>query len=259
MEEQVIIQTDTAGKNLYESSLEFCEGYAAQLDQIHGWILEIDKYEQMEKVANSGQDFSIVRMLYQLQALFVIASADLSIIISQMYLCKIKLQHLFFNRQLNLCIYEAHNTYSGHKQFLRKLVNENYPDLMEEFEEIRLMEKQFVRDFKIKTTVMDIRNKVGGHIDKDFKAWHRTVSSLDGEQDGKMIIAFMSLFKQIFNLTTKLTQRQHQLFLDFSASTRASAENYLSKIQELMDEQNAKLPEGSKLDFNLQVIRDLMA
>ncbi|MDN3586091.1 hypothetical protein QWY86_05395 [Pedobacter aquatilis] len=80
MDAQVIIQT---GKTLYESSLEFCEGYAVQLDQIHGWVLEIDRYELMEKVANTGQDFSIVKTLYQLQALFVIASADLSLIISR--------------------------------------------------------------------------------------------------------------------------------------------------------------------------------
>ncbi|MDN3586090.1 hypothetical protein QWY86_05390 [Pedobacter aquatilis] len=175
-----------------------------------------------------------------------------------MYLCKIKLQHLFFNRQLNLCIYEAHQTYSGHKQFLRKLICEHYPDLVPEFDQVNLEEREFVRRFKIKTTVMDIRNKVGGHIDKDFKAWHKTVNALDGEQDGKMSIAFMSLFKRIFQLTSKLTQLQHQHFLDFNSGTRRRVEDYLTKIQALMDEQNAKLPEGAKLDFDLQAIRDLM-
>ncbi|WP_131539616.1 hypothetical protein [Pedobacter nototheniae] len=218
----------------------------------------MEKFEILEQDIKTGQDFTSVKNLYQLQALFIIASTDLSIITSQMYLCKIKLQHLYFNRQANLTVYEAYETYSAHKQFLRSLVSTRYPELEPILNEINAEEKVFVRKFKIKTTVMDVRNKVGGHIHKNFREWYETVNTLDGEQDARMTIAFIELFTGIFRLTTTLTSLEHQRFIEYEQKSKASMKNSLQKIQDLMDKENEKLPSGQKLDFDLQQIRDLL-
>jgi hypothetical protein len=258
MKEQIIIETDTAGKNLYETTQETCEGYADQLERIHKWILEMEGYEKLEQQYQTGQDFQTIKNLYQLHALFTISSSDLSIIFTQMYLCKVKLQLLYFIRQANLVVYEAYENYSKQKSFLRTLVQNDYPELMPELDGINEVEKTFVRGYRIKTEVMNIRHRAAGHIHSDFKLWYASVVSLDAEHSAQMTIAFMAMFKLIHELTTKLTALQHQKFLDFSAKSTRSAKAEIDKVEALMDAINLNQPNGQKLDFDIQSLRDLL-
>ena len=213
MESYVNIKTDPTGKKLYQASLDTCHHHTLQLEFIHQWLIDIEKFEALQRQNRSVPDFSTIKNLYQLQALFIIASTDLTVITCQMHLFKDKLQNLFFDRQLNLTIYEAHGTYCSHKQFLRQLISSRYPNLERSLLEIAAEEKEFVRKFRIKSDVSEIRNKVGGHIHKDFKEWYQTVNTLNAEKDALMAIAFMDLFIKIFNLTTRLTELEHNRFM----------------------------------------------
>lgn len=216
MESYVNIKTDATGKQLYQASVETCGQHALQLDRIHHWLSEIEKFEASKQKTETGHDFSTIKNLYQLQTLFIIASTDLTIITCQMHLFKTRLQHSFFNRQLNLTIYEAHDTYSSHKHFLRTLISKGYSDLETAFRKIGAEEKDFVRRFKIKSNVKEIRNKTGGHIHKDFNQWYQTVNTLDADTDIQMAITFIDLFTRIFNLSTTLTDLEHQRFIDMN-------------------------------------------
>ena len=76
MTEKVIIETDPSGKNLYEATNENCSFYQSHLDKINTWIVDLDRSDLI----------ITLKSLYSLDALVTIASVDLSITSSELYL-----------------------------------------------------------------------------------------------------------------------------------------------------------------------------
>ncbi|PWS33368.1 hypothetical protein [Pedobacter paludis] len=203
------IKTDEFGKLIHELCLETCRRHELELDFIYRCLSDIDRYEKSNDGNQNMGELASLKTLYGLQALFLIIITDGSIITSQMHNCKNRFQHLFYVRQLYLSTYEAYRTYNAQKVFLRGLVKDNYPALEVQLKEINMQEKAFSKAYKLEN-LKKVRNKVGGHIDEDFKSWYETLHSLNDGQGPHMSIAFVDLFKLIFELTVSLTTMERQ-------------------------------------------------
>jgi hypothetical protein len=258
MSEKTIIETDSSGKNLYDTTNEICSFYQEHLDKINTWIVDLDKFGKLDQKYHTGLDFVTLRNLYSLDALVTITSVDLSIISSELYLTKVRLKQIFFMKHIYLVIYEAFETYNNKKQFLRNLIMSYHPEFMEEFNGIGVLEKAFNREYRLNTSIKNVRHKVAGHINKEFREWYDTAISLDPQYTADMVIAFMKVFSPIQHLTMKLSGFEHQKFLENSIETKKTANETIDKIENLMNEVNSKQPEGLKLDFNIQRLRDLL-
>ena len=86
MTEKVIIETDPSGKNLYEATNEICSFYQSHLDKINTWIVDLDRFKEIDQKYHTRLDFITLKSLYSLDALVTIASVDLSITSSELYL-----------------------------------------------------------------------------------------------------------------------------------------------------------------------------
>jgi len=258
MEEKIVIVTDASGKKLYETTNETNEFYQNRLDQLNRWITDLDKYEELELKYKTGQDFNTLRNLYSLDALVTITSIDLSIITTELYLNKSRMKQIFYMKQVYLLIYEAYETYNSKKQFLRNLIQKSNPLLIEEFNAIGILERVFIKDFKLTTLIKNVRHKVGGHIDREFRTWYDTVITLDPHHTANMAIAFMQAFSPIQHLTMKLAGVEHEKFIKHNNDSTNSFNELLGKIEDLTAKVNEKRPDGQKLDFDMNVFRNML-
>lgn len=258
MSETITIETDSSGKVLYDASNEICSFYQGHLDRINTWISDLDKFGELDQKYHAGLDFVTLRNLYSLDALVTIASVDLAILSSELYLTKIRLKQIFFAKHIYLVIYEAFETYNNKKQFLRSLIIDYHPELIEEFNAILALEKAFNKEYKLNTSIKNVRHKVAGHINKEFREWYDTVITLDPQYTSDMLIAFMDVFSPIQLLTMKLSGFEHTKFLENSIESKKTANETIDKIENLMNDVNSRQPEGLKLDFDIQKLRDLL-
>ncbi|WP_199118917.1 hypothetical protein [Pedobacter sp. ASV28] len=258
MDEQIIINTNAAGKNLYETTNETYGFYQERLDSLNRWIADLDIYESLDLKYQTGQNFQTLKGLYSLDALVTIASVDLSITTTELYLTKNRLKQIFYMKQVYLIVYEAYDTYNSKKQFLRSLINISQPELAQEFNAIALLERNFIKDFKLNTLIKNVRHKVAGHINKDFRLWYDTVTSLDPQYTADMAIAFLKAFMPLQQLTMKLSGIEHDKFLKYSAESNKAANKIIDKIENLMIDVNSRQPEELKLNLDIQAARDLL-
>lgn len=231
MEEKIVITTDTTGKSLYESTNEIIDFYQNHLDRLNSWITDLDKFENPELNRQPSQYFSNLRNLYSLDALFTIISIDISIITTELYLNKSRMKQIFYMKQVYLLIYEAYEAYNSKKQFLRNFIKNSNALLNEEFNVISIRERSFIKDFKLNTHIKNVRHKVGGHIDKEFRLWYDTVLTLDPEYTGRMATAFMQAFGPIQNLTTKLAGIEQAKLIKHSTDAKNSLNQLVDEIE----------------------------
>lgn len=258
MKEKIIIITDSSGKRLYDTNLETCEFYQEHLANLNTWISDLDEYEKINQKYRMGQDLLTLRNLYSLDALTTIAFADISITTSELYITQTRLKQIFYMKHLNLVIYEAFETYNSKKQFLNTLITKLYPNLIDEFNNIRSLEKAFNKEYKLNTLIKNVRHKAAGHINKEFRTWYDTVVSLEPEYTAEMAIAFMSVFGLIQQFIMKLTGCEHEKFIANSTESKRNANETIDKFEKLMNEVNLKQPDGLKLDLDIQAARDLL-
>lgn len=258
MSEKIIIETDPSGINFYEVTNEICGFYQEHLDKINTWIAYLDQFGKLDQKYYTGLDFITLRNLYSLDALVTIASVDLSIISSELYLTKIRLKQIFFMKHIYLVIYETFETYNNKKQFLRNLIISYHSELIEEFNAISILEKAFNKEYKLNTAIKNVRHKVAGHINKEFREWYDTVIGLDPQYTTNMVIAFTKVFRPIHHLTMKLSGFEHKKFIEYSIESKRTANETIHNLENLINEVNARQPEGSKLDLDIERLRDLI-
>ncbi|WP_199120249.1 hypothetical protein [Pedobacter sp. ASV28] len=129
---------------------------------------------------------------------------------------------------------------------------------MDEFKSISVLERAFVKKYKLHTLIKEVRNRVGGHIHNDYCLWYETVVDLEPQYAADMTIAFLKAFSPIQHLTMKLAGFEHEKFLKHGNDSTKSVNHLLDKIENLTREVNDKQPDGMKLGFDMKVFLDML-
>jgi len=130
--------------------------------------------------------------LNSFQALLTISLLDLLVVCKNMCLSKYDWESAFFIKQCSLIIYETCKNYKVQQRPLRSLVIEKYPSFLNKFNELNRNIYLFMEEPDY-AYIKDIRNKIAGHIEKDFSIYYDTIFNLDGEKTGKIISKFLKI------------------------------------------------------------------
>lgn len=254
-----MIRTTQAGVDLYHSYMDGADAYIEQLDRLkrwHGMVLVLEKVNQREQVAAKCRT---IRNLIDLDALLCIAVTDLGLIVKELFVSGVMLQKTFYVRQAYLVVHETFynlNSSPDKRRVLKELVTDAAdPDLTAQFENSTRLLKEFNRDFGVTTKIADIRHTVGGHIHTDFGKWHDTVSLLDAEETGRMLIEFLKVVAPLQLLSRKLLELEIGRLEELNKQESTDFEQKLAKLEAVLATLNDKITDRDK-HFDINLLRN---
>jgi len=150
-------------------------------------------------------DFKLdeLKELMLFNSLITISKLDLAIIAKNLKKTNIKWEAIYFMKNAHLTIHETIVAYNSYNKFLCELVQKS-ESLKERFHSINSALKTFKTDYKISTESKVIRNKMAGHIDKDFKLYYDQLSNLNKLENLKMIDHFIQINLKFLDLNSIL-------------------------------------------------------
>ncbi|MFD2871986.1 hypothetical protein ACFS5N_05870 [Mucilaginibacter ximonensis] len=232
--EKIIIQTNPAGKRLYQACQDGFAVYAAQLDQVQQWSGTLKFLEERDNAIFEKLGYQNMKGLMTTSSLLTIAASDLSIIVSALYLTKQRLEQIYYMKSAYLIVYETYMAFQGKQQLLKKEVNEADEELQAKHKLIIKSWRKFIADFKLDSDVKNVRHKTGGHINTDFSEWYAIVLSLDPQHTANMLIAFTQIIQDLQFLLNPLIQRRLNSILTAGNQAKERSMNMVEKMEQMV-------------------------
>lgn len=114
-------------------------------------------------------------------------------------------ERLYYIRNGYLSINESIKTYHKNQKEIAHIIDETYPQLKSEFKVLNLKLKTFKRDNDYQSKIIPVRNKAGGHYDKDFNEYYKSIKSIEGKDSVKTIEDFVNFLMNVFDFWYKIT------------------------------------------------------
>lgn len=182
---------------------------------------------------------------------------DLGIIASNLYLTKGAPSSLFFIKQDYLVLNETLKAYNGTKSGKMKVLAQAAgSQYAETYNECLSLLREF-RKGGTDREIEEIRNRIAGHIDKDFLTWHETISALNAEKLARLIIQFMRSTNKLMELCLDLLNHFGQIQRLEAEESSKRVENILNKIDELTANHNNRHPDN-QLNLDTNIFRGLL-
>jgi hypothetical protein len=211
MSAQIIIETDPAGRRLYQTCQEGFALYTQQLDQQQQWSVMLKVLEEHNPELFKTTGYQHLKGLLMTMSLLCIAATDLSVVVSALYLAKQRLEQIFYMKSAYLIIYETYIAFHNKQLLIKNEAAEAGEELQTMHQRVSTAWRKFVNDFKVGTEVKKIRHQTGGHIHQNFSEWYTAVCSLEPQYTAAMLIAFLAWIQDSQKLINPLLQRRFSL------------------------------------------------
>lgn len=108
-------------------------------------------------------------------------------------------EEIYFAKSGFLTIYETINTYHSHQKDFKLFIDEDHPELLEDYKNLNRYLKNYKAKFNHKTEIASIRNKTVGHFDKNFDDYYELIKKLNKSESIIAIESFMNFIKLLMH------------------------------------------------------------
>lgn len=261
MEQQIIIDTNGAGVKLYNSANESLNFYATHLDELNKWDKMLD--ELMILRTNYAIDYGVelkdLKMLISINSVLSRAIADLHLISAELYISKARLKQIFYIKHAYLIIFETFENLRAQQNFLNKTVFEAGGVFLEDFKKWTKSKKDFFKKHDLEKSIKTVRDKLAGHIELDFKLWYEMAILLDAGYTTSLIIDYMKLLEPLQSLTTQMVYLYKDNMNIAGQKLKQKNIDILNQLEQLVQKVNEQQPEGSKIEIDLSILKNLLS
>lgn len=255
----IIIETDPSGERLYQTCRAGHDDYVTQLDQQQQWDKTLKALETLDPDLFKSKGYQNLKGLLMTSAILTIASADLSIVVSSLYISKQRLEQAFYMKSAYLIIYETYIAYQNKQRLFKDEAVEAGGDFVAKHLAASTDWRKFINDFKLATEVKAVRNQTGGHIHHDFGEWHATICGLDPQYTADMLNAFLSCLQAIQHLLNNLLARRFSMLLAEGEASKNRTLKMLNDMEVLQEKINLNQAENNKLDLDFSIVRNMLS
>lgn len=203
----IIIETDSAGIKLYNTSKKGIGDNSKQIDK----LVRLNNF--MSKITELGSSLHIdvvtatnkndnTRFI-EIYCNFLDSTTELSISSRELYLAKSKFEQIYYIKNIYLCISRYKDRMKTQNQFLKTLaIKYNCETLFEEYvKSNRSFQKKY------NTEITENRNKIIAHFDKEtsYAEYHAIISNYNAESTARMAIEFLDTQKILSQLLAILS------------------------------------------------------
>jgi|GEM_PF-3713885 len=257
MSAQIIIETDASGQRLYQICQEGHELYVRQLDQQQQWHATLSFLEKRNPELFKKMGYDALKSLLMTSALMTIAAADLSVVVSSLYLAKLRLEQIYYMKSAYLIVYETYMAYKDKQRAIMEAAVEAGGELLATQQQVSTQWRQFLNEYKVDTEIKTIRHHTGGHIHQDFGEWYQIVCSLEPRHTANMLIAFLSCVQNIQDLLNLLLERKFALVQVAGKKTNEQASELIEKMEVIQEKINTRQPADQKLNLDFSLLKKL--
>ncbi|KOY52416.1 hypothetical protein I602_1976 [Polaribacter dokdonensis DSW-5] len=128
-------------------------------------------------------------------------------------------EDIYYSKSGFLTIYETINTYHFHQKEIKKIVDNDHPNLLDDYKKLNSFLKEYKSKYNHKTEIGPIRNKTAGHFDKNFTEYYELVKKLNKTDSIKAIESFLNFLKLLMyfiNTMADLMKVRTEIDLDKS-------------------------------------------
>jgi hypothetical protein len=151
--------------------------------------IKLDEFEEIEQFSN-------------LNALLSITTIDLSVVTKNLFEANTDWERIFFIKHAFLIIFESLKKLrpTSGTPYIEQRLFSKYKSIVPEYKLCLNQIDEFKRRPEFKK-VENTRNYVAGHIDKNFKKYYDTVSSLDSQEASALIRDFILIINKMIKVT----------------------------------------------------------
>lgn len=173
-----------------------------ELIQGINWIKEIkNKVEMTDKLIHIFQySESNLKYFSFLTASFL----DLLSSLKGLFNAETEWEEIYYSKSGFLTIYETINTYQSHQKEIKSFVDNDHPELLEDFKNLNSYLKNFKSEYKHQTKMRNIRNKTAGHFEKNFTEYYELVKQLNITESIRAIESFLDFLKLLMNFVDNM-------------------------------------------------------
>lgn len=234
----IVITTSPIGLKLYESASNNLDFYIKHLELINLRITQIDKLFETFPDFRENESFKNLYFQLEFNGLLTISILDLSLISREIFISKKTWEKLYYAKQTYLVIYETINSYNKHNKTLNDLSLKISQTNKNRLDKISKEIKAFKKRYSYSTEICDIRNKVAGHINENFKIYLSTLKLIDIENTGEMLKDFVIILTSLQKYSTDLLIDYGKIIDDEKKLTDERVNSTIDKIIELLNINN---------------------
>jgi len=211
MTELIEIPTTRSIFNLYMETSNNLDFYKKHLDLSEYRATQIDLILEKHPDFRENESFENLYTQLEFNGLLIISVLDLSLISREFFISKKPWENIFYAKQAYLVIYETINCYNKHTKNLKYILSKLAENLNNEFQNISKTIRKFKKDYNFLSEFSDIRNKVVGHIDDNFRIYCSTLKTIDIPKTQLMLKDFILILTSLQNFSSNLLKEYGKL------------------------------------------------
>jgi hypothetical protein len=224
--------------SLYEVTSKNLDFYVNHLDLINLRIRQIDNLLDNFPLFKQNEVFENLYTQLEFNGLLTISILDLSLISREIFISQRTWERLFYAKQTYLVIYETLATYHKHIQNINAIILK-LPNVMAfRFDIINKEIKAFKKKYRYATKFYTIRNKIAGHIDKNYKIYYDTLSQIDIQTTGELMKDFVLILTSLQNYSNDLLSEYGKVIDLENRRIDEDIQLMISKITEILKNEN---------------------
>lgn len=196
---------------LYQATTSNLEFYYKNLEYLNSRISLLNQFSEKNPALEKNELYKDLLFQLEFNGVLTISMLDLSLISRELSISQQAWQILYYKKQASLLVYETLNTINSHAHNLLTLTQKTPKRTSDAYRIIVKKIRLFKKEYNYSSELKNIRNKIGGHIDKDFQTYFENLKVLKDQDIGVLLIDFVTLLSDFLNFTKMLLKENSKL------------------------------------------------
>ena len=215
-----------------ESINNIIENEHFKLDSMFSLLSFLKEGNEVFNSEDISVDFSKTETNIKYYCFLTSSLLDLTTTLKGFLITKTKWEVVYYSKYGFLIIYETIKTYHKYQKEFRGIINQDYPNLMDEYNEINKLLKQFKSKYEYDTKIAFLRNNASGHFSSDFSVYYNQISNLTLSNSIYAITEFLDFLKSLIYFIYCFAEQTEKLT---KQETNDVKEELLEKMKELSE------------------------
>ena len=200
---------------------------------------------------SSFEEFEELNTLNNFQAYSIFSLLDLYVTIKYLLIAKTDWERIYFIKHGYLIVFEALDTYNLHNKSIGKLLSLKYPSMLNGYKTVAKEISDYSKKHGYRPKMAEMRNTIIAHIKTDFDNYYDAILKLDGETGINALVSFMVILQHLQEFLGMFVTEANQKWIEDGVIHQESIDIYISKIEELFQQQGTDTKELIEMKNNL--------